>query len=218
MNEPTAPAAPIPGPSFEILARSRLDFDLAPDLAEDATPYGGDHSLDDGPRPRGRLRPAAVLVPVVTHEDGASVILTTRPAGMRDHSGQIAFPGGKIDPGDRSPCDAALREAEEEIGLRREGVEPIGYLDPYVTGTGYLVVPTVGLVKPPVHLALDPREVADAFEVPLLFLMDPANHQRHRREIGARTRHFYAMPFEERFIWGATAGILRNLYDRLYGR
>ena len=216
MNEPALAATPVPAAGFETLARSRLDFDLAPDLANGGQPFGGDHALDGDPRPPGRLRPAAVLVPVVTHRHGASIILTTRPTGMRDHSGQIAFPGGKIEPGDRSPCDAALREAEEEIGLRRACVEPIGYLDPYVTGTGYLVVPTLGLVAPPVSLALDRREVADAFEVPLLFLMDPANHQRHRREIGARTRHFYAIPFEDRFIWGATAGILRNLYDRLY--
>ena len=202
---------------IERLARSRLGFDLGPDVFDRAGQgWGGDHSLDGGPRFPGPLRPAAVLVPIVTHPEAATVILTTRPSGMRDHSGQIAFPGGKIDPGDRTPCDAALREAEEEIGLRRPDAEPIGYLDPYVTGTGFVVIPTVALVDPAFVPSPDPREVADAFEVPLAFLMDPANHQRHQREIGERIRQFYAMPFGARFIWGATAGIIRNLYDRLF--
>ncbi len=200
---------------FECRARQRLTFDLPGASIE--TSDLGDHNLDRGPRPTMPLRAAAVLVPVVCHPAGATVILTQRPHGMRDHSGQIAFPGGKIDPGDASPCAAALREAAEEIGLQADRILPLGYLDPYVTGTGFRVVPTVARVLPPFSLALDPREVVDAFEVPLAFLMDPANHAQHVREVGARRRRFYAMPFEDRFIWGATAGILRNLYDRLYG-
>ena len=202
------------GADFERRARQRLSFDL-PAGATDRSDLG-DHSLDRGPGPTPPLRPAAVLVPVVCHPAGATVILTQRPHGMRDHSGQIAFPGGKIDPADASPCAAALREADEEIGLRADRIVPLGYLDPYVTGTGFRVVPTVARVLPPFSLALDPREVADAFEVPLAFLMNPANHQQHVRDVAAGRRRFYAMPFEDRFIWGATAGILRNLYDRLY--
>ena len=203
------------GADFERRARQRLTFDLPAGAIEMSDL--GDHSLDRSSRPTLPLRPAAVLVPVVCHPTGATVILTQRPQGMRDHSGQIAFPGGKIDPADASPCAAALRETAEEIGLMADRIVPLGYLDPYVTGTGFSVVPTVARVLPPFRLALDPREVADAFEVPLAFLMDPANHQQHVRDVGARRRRFYAMPFEDRFIWGATAGILRNLYERLYG-
>ncbi len=217
MIEASVAFDPTAMPPLEHLARSRLGFDLAPDVFDLAGQGGrGDHSLDGGPRFSGPLRPAAVLVPIVRHPGAATLILTTRPSGMRDHSGQIAFPGGKIDPGDRTPCDAALREAGEEIGLRRPDAEPVGYLDPYVTGTGFVVIPTVAFVDPAFVPSPDPREVADAFEVPLGFLMDPANHQRHQREIGQQVRHFYAMPFETRFIWGATAGIIRNLYDRLF--
>ena len=216
MAETAPPTTPVSAGDFESRARARLDFTLPPGLFEAGTSFGGDHSLDGGPAPA-RLRSAAVLVPVVAHETVATVLLTLRPQGMRDHSGQIAFPGGKIDPTDASPSDAALREAEEEIGLAREYITPIGYLDPYVTGTGFMVVPTVATVAPRFRLTLDPREVAEAFEVPLRFLMDPANHERRSRDVGGRQRQFYAMPFEDRLIWGATAGILRNLYDRLYG-
>ena len=164
----------------------------------------------------GSPRAAAVLVPIIRHDAEVTVLLTTRHAGLRQHSGQIAFPGGKIDADDASPLAAALREAEEEIGLGRECVTPLGYLDPYLTGTGYRVLPVVALVAPPLRLTINPQEVDDAFEVPLGFLMDPGNHELHAREFGGRLRRFYAMPFGGRFIWGATAGMLRNLYDRLY--
>lgn len=157
-----------------------------------------------------------MLVPVIDRPAEATVLLTHRVETLRAHSGQIAFPGGRIDPGDRSPAAAALREAWEEIGLAERHVMPLGYLDPYLTGTGYLVVPTVAVVTPPFELSLNPSEVADAFEVPLAFLMEPANHQRHSRDFGGTLRQFYAMPYAERFIWGATAGMLRNLYERLY--
>lgn len=217
MPEPVLSADPISAEEFERRARTRLDFALPPDLFTAKARFGGDHDLDGGPTPTAWLRPAAVLVPVIAHQTVATVLLTLRPHGMRDHSGQIAFPGGKIDASDASPRAAALREAEEEIGLSRESVTPIGYLDPYVTGTGFIVVPTVATVTPRFRLALDPREVVEAFEVPLAFLMDPENHERRTRDLGGRRRQFYAMPFEDRFIWGVTAGILRNLYDRLYG-
>ena len=179
----------------------------------------GDHALDGHPIPPSTRPPhaAAVLVPIVDHSDAAAtVLLTQRVETLRAHSGQIAFPGGRIDPGDASPAEAALREAWEEIGLDRGQVTPIGYLDAYLTGTGYLVVPVVAMVRPPLRLVLSPDEVADAFEVPLEFLMEPANHQRQSRELGGRLRSFYAMPYAERFIWGATAGMLRNLFEKLY--
>lgn len=217
MAESEPSVDPVSAEEFERRARERLDFTLPADLFEGGGSFVGDHSLDDGPAPAGRLRPAAVLVPVVAHRRLATVLLTLRPHGMRDHSGQIAFPGGKIEACDPSPQCAALREAEEEIGLSRHNVTPIGYLDPYVTGTGFIVVPTVATVASPYELKLDPREVVEAFEVPLSFLMNPSNHERRMREVGDRRRHFYAMPFETRYIWGATAGILRALYDRLYG-
>ena len=162
------------------------------------------------------LKPAAVLVPIIDRPGGATVLLTTRAASLRTHSGQIAFPGGRTDADDASPVDTALREAEEEIGLRRAHVTPLGYLDAYQTGTGFRIQPLVALVQPPLNLALDPREVEAAFEVPLAFLMDPANHQRHSRHWNGAERFFYAISHGERYIWGVTAGILRNLHERLY--
>jgi 8-oxo-dGTP pyrophosphatase MutT (NUDIX family) len=177
----------------------------------------GDHALEAG-TPRmltAPPKPAAVLVPVVMHEDEPTMLLTQRASHMRNHSGQIALPGGRIDEGE-TPLATALREAEEEIGLARRLARPIGYLDPYLSSTGYLVLPVVALVEPRFTLNLNPSEVADAFEVPLAFLMDPANHELHAREWKGRIRQYYAIPFRERYIWGVTAGILRNLYVRLY--
>ncbi len=159
-------------------------------------------------------RAAAVLAPIVVRDDGLTMLLTERASGLRAHSGQIAFPGGKIDPGE-TPLQAALREAEEEIGLDRAFVEPLGWLDAYSTGTGFRIAPLVALVRPGFALTLNRMEVADAFETPLAFLMDEANHQIHERDIGGRPRRFYAMPHNDRFIWGATAGMLRNLWERL---
>lgn len=159
-------------------------------------------------------RPAAVLVPIIARDE-LTVLLTQRPDGMKQHAGQISFPGGKVEPDDPSPAAAALREAEEEIGLRHEHIEPLGFLDTYRTGTGYNVAPLVAIVRPDFVLAVDSREVADVFEVPLSFLMDEANHQKHSRPWRGRERHFYAMPYGERFIWGATAGMLKNLHQRL---
>jgi 8-oxo-dGTP pyrophosphatase MutT (NUDIX family) len=160
------------------------------------------------------IRPAAVLIPVVDRPQ-PTVLLTQRSANLNDHAGQISFPGGKIDPTDASPLEAALREAEEEIGLRREFIDPIGYLDLYGTSFGFRILPTVARVKPGFGLRINHSEVDDAFEVPLEFLMNPANHQLHSREFRGVERYYYAMPYAERYIWGATAGILRVLYERI---
>ena len=160
-------------------------------------------------------RPAAVLVPIVARPEGLSVILIQRPPTMAAHAGEISFPGGKVDAADPSPVETALREAEEEIGLARAHVEVLGFLDCYQVGSGFRIVPVVGLVTPPFTLAVDAREVVDAFEVPLAFLMDSANHQKRSREARGETQWFYAMPYEGRFIWGATANIIRNLFERL---
>ncbi len=167
---------------------------------------------------------AAVLVPIVTHFDGYTMLLTERAADMNDHAGQIAFPGGRFDEGDGTLENAALREAYEEIGLERSAIEIIGRLPNYQTGSGFLVTPVVALIEPNQSLRLQTREVADAFEVPLQFLLDPKNHQRRGYTMGDEQRSFYAMPWlapvnsqravpeKEYFVWGATAAMLRNLY------
>ena len=161
------------------------------------------------------LTPAAVLFPIVERDDGHTVLLTQRTAHLRDHAGQISFPGGRVEDDDPTPVDTALRETEEEIGLARDRVEILGFLPEYRTGTGFRVTPVVALVRPPFELALDPFEVAEAFEVPLAFLLDPANHKRHSLHYRGALRHFFAMPYGDYFIWGATAGMIRSLTDRL---
>lgn len=161
-------------------------------------------------------RPAAVLIPVIGREPEATVLLTVRTAEMRSHAGEIAFPGGRVDPDDGSPETAALREAEEEIGLSREFVQVLRRGPDYLTGSGYHVALVLALVRPGFQLRLNPGEVADVFETPLSFLMDPANHRRGSRVWQGVNRHFLEMPFGERRIWGVTAGILRVLYERLY--
>ena len=161
-------------------------------------------------------KPAAVLVPIVDRSE-PTVLLTLRTQELASHAGQVAFPGGKIDPGDESPVAAALREAKEEVGLAPSLVEPLGYLDLYLTFSGFRILPTVARVKPDFSLVLNPWEVKEAFEVPLDFLMNPKNHQRGSREWRGIIREYYAMPFDKRYIWGITAGILRNLYERIYG-
>lgn len=161
------------------------------------------------------LTPAAVLFPIVLRDNGQTVLLTQRTAHLKDHAGQISFPGGRVEAADTSPIHTALRETEEEIGLARERVEVLGFLPEYRTGTGFRVTPVVALVTPPFELALDPFEVAEAFEVPLAFLLDPANHKRHSLHYRGAMRHFFAMPYGDYFIWGATAGMIRSLTERL---
>jgi 8-oxo-dGTP pyrophosphatase MutT (NUDIX family) len=157
-------------------------------------------------------RPAAVLVPLVDHGTDVSVLLTQRTAHLRNHGGQIAFPGGRAEETDANPEATALREAREEIGLDAALVDLVGRLDDYVTVTGFLVTPIVGVVTPPFHLTLDPAEVDSAFEVPLDFIMDPGNHRRETRIHKGERRSFYAMPHGDRYIWGATAAMLMNLH------
>jgi 8-oxo-dGTP pyrophosphatase MutT (NUDIX family) len=220
LNEPrlkTDPAA-ITSVEFFDRARARLRFEVPSGLIDpNIIPRSGDHGTDRMLEIIAReqpVRPAAVLVPVVDHPQ-PTVLLTQRAAHLNEHAGQISFPGGKIDVTDASPLDTALREAEEEVGLSREFVDPIGYLDLYGTSFGFRILPTVARVRPGFKLRINRSEVDDAFEVPLAFLMDPANHQTHSREFRGMERSYYAMPFAERYIWGATAGILRVLYERI---
>ena len=220
----TAPAAPaaraaIDSTTFFTRAAERLTLDVPPGLSDgDIIPEGGDHHVDPAlkavaaVRP---IRPAAVLVPVVDRPE-PTILLTQRAAHLKDHPGQISFPGGKIDQGDASPLAAALREADEEIGLAGDRIAPIGYLDLYMTVFGFRIVPALARITPDFALTLNENEVDNAFEVPLAFLMSPDNHQRHSREWQGMTRYYYAMPFGERYIWGVTAGILRNMYERLF--
>lgn len=188
---PTAPAST--GPS---------DYDLNPGLEHDW--------------PRAAVpRAAAVLVPVVARE-ALTVLFTQRTNDLPAHAGQISFPGGKVEPADRDAVDTAQREAEEEIGLDRAFTEPLGFLDPYLTGTGFRIVPVVAMVHPGFSLRLDSSEVAAAFEVPLAFLMNAENHQRHSRTLRGQARHYHAMPYQDHYIWGATAGILKNMHERFF--
>jgi len=198
--EPQAPAGDPefhPGPS---------DFELNPDLDRFEWLKPGTTPVE-----------AAVLVPIRILDGAASVILTRRAKAMRSHAGQIAFPGGRADDSDDSPAATALREAREEIGLRAEEANIIGYLDRYLTGTGYIVSPVVATVNSAFVARAEPGEVDEVFDVPLEFLMDPANHQTHRRIIGGRPRAFVAMCYRDHYIWGATAGMLKNLFERVYG-
>ncbi len=205
--------------SFFDRARARLTLEVPPALT-DPTAQGARGDLDLNPDMWVRAgvkatKPAAVLVPVIDRSE-PTVLLTQRTAELASHAGQVAFPGGKIDPDDESPVAAALREAREETGLAPTLVEPIGYLDLYLTFSGFRILPTVARVKPGFTLAINPREVVETFEVPLEFLMTPENHQRKTRDWNGLQREYYAIAFENRYIWGITAGILRNLYDRIY--
>ena len=175
-----------------------------------ASPSRTHFVLEDGVGDE-ELTPAAVLFPIVQRVGGATVLLTQRTAHLKDHPGQISFPGGRREPADPSPAHTALREASEEIGLSPAHVEIAGYLPEYLTSTGFRVTPVVAMVTPPFDLQLDAFEVAEAFEVPLAFLLDPVNHQQHSLHYRGKLRHYYAMPYGEYFIWGATAGIIVSL-------
>jgi 8-oxo-dGTP pyrophosphatase MutT (NUDIX family) len=204
---------------FFARARARLTLDAPAGIDDPAvTPARGDHDADQVMRKIAAvrpIRPAAVLVAVVDRAE-PTVLLTQRAQHLPDHAGQVSFPGGKIDKADDSPLASALREADEEIGLDRQFVEPLGYLDLYMTTLGYRIVPLLARVKPGFSLTLNTREVDASFEVPLAFVMDQANIQRHARDWQGMTRHYYAFTFGERYIWGVTAGILRNLHERIY--
>ena len=214
-NDPAA----ISSAEFFARARARLDFEIPASLTDpNLIPVSGDHGTDRMLEILSRelpIRPAAVLIPVIDHPE-PTVLLTQRSAHLSEHAGQISFPGGKIEATDASPLDAALREAEEEIGLTRDFVDPIGYLDLYGTSFGFRILPTVARVRPGFKLRISPAEVDEAFEVPLAFLMNPAKHELHTKEFRGIERIYYAMPYGERYIWGATAGILRVLYERIF--
>jgi 8-oxo-dGTP pyrophosphatase MutT (NUDIX family) len=214
-NDPAA----IGSAEFFDRARARLNFDIPAGLTDPGLiPVSGDQGTDHMLAILAReqpIRPAAVLIPVVDHPQ-PTVLLTQRSTHLNEHAGQISFPGGKIDTTDASPLQAALREAKEEVGLGSEFIDPIGYLDLYGTSFGFRILPTVARVRPGFTLRISAAEVDDAFEVPLAFLMNPANHQLHSKEFRGVERLYYAMPYGERYIWGATAGILRVLYERIF--
>lgn len=200
--------------------RTRLIEHLIPpaNWSADAAPVRSDFDLNPDSRQGGRtLRPAAVLIPVIARPEGATVLMTRRSDSLASHTGQIAFPGGRLDPGETA-VEAALREAFEEVALDPAVVEVLGIGDAYETVTGFLVTPVVGWLTEPPSVTASPDEVAEVFETPWDFLMDPANHRRDSYELeGQPRRWFWAMPYEERYIWGATASILRGLCARLYG-
>ncbi|MFM9936030.1 MAG: CoA pyrophosphatase [Novosphingobium sp.] len=207
---------PMPTETAQFLDRARLH--LRPSIGVDApqaAPSDYDLNPEMTPAASDTLRPAAVLIPIIAR-DQLTVLLTRRTETLSRHPGQIAFPGGRIDATDATPAAAALREAQEEVGLDPALVTPLGFLDTYRTGTGYRIEPLVALVAPQLVLTLQESEVAEAFEVPLHFLMDPANHETHAKFWQGAERRFYAIPYGSYYIWGATAGILKNMHQRLF--
>jgi 8-oxo-dGTP pyrophosphatase MutT (NUDIX family) len=197
---------------FEARVRARLDpVERLDALALNPyTELGGPFS------PETPLTPAAVLAPIVRRPGGYTVLLTLRSSSMPSHAGQVAFPGGRVQPEDGGPLAAALRETFEETGIAADYITPLGGFGAYRTGTNFLITPVVAFVDPAFTLNPDPREVDDVFETPLAFLMDAANHERHARDWQGHRREYYAMPWEGRYIWGVTAGMIKALYDRLY--
>ena len=219
MHEPMRKPHGLTTDAFFARVRERLTLDTPAGLTDpNVIPQRGDHDADPvmekiaAVRP---IRPAAVLVGIVDHAE-PTLLLTQRAQHLPDHPGQVSFPGGKIDKADESPLHSALREAEEEIGLARVNVEPAGYLDLYMTTLGYRIVPVIARVAPGFQLTLNTAEVDEVFEVPLAYVMDVANMQKHSRDWNGMTRHFYAITFGQRYIWGVTAGIIRNLYERIW--
>lgn len=199
--------------ALEHLLRARLDPLDAPASARTRS----DNDLNpEWPEHINATRMAAVLAPIVMRPDGWTLLFTERSVETPAHPGQISFPGGRVQASDGSPVETALRETEEEIGLSSRFIEPVGLWDRYDTITGFRVTPVLGLVAPGFELTLDPREVASVFEAPLAYLFDPANHERRSSNWRGVTRSYYAMPYQGRNIWGATAGMIRGLYERLY--
>ena len=189
-----------------------------PENVVDGGAYGDfdlNHNVPEGVRQK-PLKPAAVLVPIITYEDMPRVLFTRRAEHLSNHSGQIAFPGGRLDQTDPTVQAAALREAHEEIGLSPERVDVLGYADSYETFTGYYVVPVIGLIAPGFEMQINPDEVSDVFEVPLQHLMNQQNHIVESAQFKGRQRYFYAIPYEQHYIWGATAGMIRAISERAF--
>ena len=209
---------PQPGSSPHLLYTPTLIAERLAAWLNESPPDNGDDGVWRLRTGKSELTSAAVLVPLVNRHDGLSVLLTQRTSHLHDHAGQISFPGGRAEADDDSMEATALRETCEEIGLDPQLVNILGRLPDYITGTGYRVTPVVGLVEPAFELRLDDFEVAEVFEVPLHFFLDPANHELRSLMWEGRERQFYAMPYGERFIWGATAGMLRSLYFALHRR
>ncbi|CAN5169676.1 CoA pyrophosphatase [soil metagenome] len=202
------------GSDTDLKGRLRRELLPASGWREEAGAMRSDFDLNpDTERPARTLRPAAVLVPIIAQTHGASVLLTRRADTLTSHTGQIAFPGGRLDPGETA-VEAALREASEEVGLDPAAVEVLGLSEAYETGTGFLISPVIGWIDRPPTIQAQAAEVADIFEVPWDFLMDPANHRRESMNSPFGKRWFWAMPYGDRYIWGATAGILRALSVR----
>lgn len=197
----------------DFLARARLRLD--PIEGEERLSEGGDIEFLDADG-IANIRRAAVLVPIIPRDGGPTALLTHRPDTMKAHPGQVAFPGGKVDPVDADEIEAALREAEEEVGVNPDEVKLISRGAPYITGTGFRIVPVLGVLPEGFVARPDPIEVDSVFETPLSFLMKAANHQRQKASWKGQVRHYYEMPYEGHRIWGVTAGIIRALYERLY--
>ena len=196
----------------KIIQAIRPLSDVGDDSARGSPAPTGDHDLDRGPRSDSPLTPAAVLVPLVMRDAGLHVLLTQRTEHLNDHAGQVSFPGGRREESDAGSVATALRETREEIGLAEDFIEVVGLLDDYETGTGFRITPVVSFVSEGFTLNLDSFEVADAFEVPLDYLFNPANQQRRSRDFNGRRRHYYVFEYGDRVVWGATAGMLMNLY------
>lgn len=177
--------------------------------------YSGDHEVAGRPGSTAQLTPAAVLVPLVDHPDLTTVLLTRRTEQLSRHAGQVSFPGGRVDATDADPVATALRETYEETGLEARQIEIIGQLEDYQTATDFLVTPVVGVITPPLTVNPNPAEVAEIFEVPLSFILDSNNHERHSRIFRGQQRHYYVLPYQDYYIWGATAAMLVNLAHRI---